>query len=193
MPIPSCVSQNQRPTLRHATKDNTNIQARPILVEGFIDPARTVLMASQCPPQALWQSLGCSGSQTWVFTRDPTHFLTCPLPRRLQWECPLLMPRAAAQSILLDELLDFPVQPSCTAQRLAFSAGGIILSHACRVLDPLDAEKSQWTLPSRCSQSAGGGHTNRQIAKAPKDCYSRGWQDGKSAKYMETSVVYLEE
>lgn len=168
MPIPSCVSQNQRATLSHATKDNTNIQARPILVEGFIDPARTVLMASQCPPQALWQSLGCSGSQTWVFTRDPTHSLTCPLPRRLQWECPLLMPGAAAQSILLDELLDFPVQPSCTAQRLAFSAGGIILS--------LDAEKSQWTLPSRCSQSAGGGHTDRQIAKAPKDCYSRGWQ-----------------
>ena len=166
MPIPPCVPQNQRPTLSHAMKDNANIQAKPILVEDLIDPARTMLMASQCPPQALWQSLGCSGSQTWlVFTSDPTHSLTRPLPRRLQWECPLLMPRVAAQSILLDELLDFPVQPSCTARRLAFSAGGIILSHACRVLDPLDAEKSQWTLPSRCSQSATGGKQKLDVCR----------------------------
>lgn len=65
---------------------------------------------------------------------------TFPNPSSLK-EPAVGMPSADAdatgccQSIPLEALLDFPMQPSCKAQKSAFSAGDIILSHAYCVLD----------------------------------------------------------
>lgn len=49
------------------------------LMEGFVGPARSVLMARQL--------MGYSGNRTRVLTACPTHSLTRPSPGWWQWEC----------------------------------------------------------------------------------------------------------
>ena len=121
----------------------------------------------QCPPYALWQSLGCSGSQNCVFTRDPTHSLTHPLSRRLQWECLLLMlmPWVAASPFLWKHCLIFLCSPHARLRNQPFLQG----TSSCLMLIMYWTLwwcwKSQPTLPWGCLQSSGRGDRQQKHQK----------------------------
>ena len=91
------------------------------------------------------------------------------------------------QSIPLEALLDFPMQPSCKAQKSAFSSGDIILSHAYHVLDLV-------VMLKKSANPAMGVLAvfweRRQTAKAPEDFYSRDCRDEGRGKHRDLSGIF---